>query len=201
MLEEFVDRLGLRDMTLVMQDWGGPIGLGLAGRRPELVRRFVLGSTWAWQTSMSEPRGLFSVIAGGPLGEFIQMNFNGFATVATSEGIIRKLPPEAADLYTRPFRPLDRRGIAAFYPGQITAATDFFAEVEAGLPRLAGKRALIFWALNDAGFSPARTLKSSGRPSRTTRRSSSRDWTTSFFEDAKDEMIPHIHEFMASDQE
>jgi pimeloyl-ACP methyl ester carboxylesterase len=199
-LEEFVDRLGLRDMTLVMQDWGGPIGLGLAGRRPELVRRFILGSTWAWQTSMSEPRGLFSVIAGGPLGEFIQMTFNGFATVATSEGIIRKLPPEAADLYTRPFRPLDRRGIAAFYPGQITAATDFFAEVEAGLPRLAGKSALIFWALNDAGF-PRPDLEKFRKafPHNTTIELPGLDHF--FFEDAKDEMIPHIRAFMASDQE
>ncbi len=49
-LEEFMDRLGLRDVTLVMQDWGGPIGMGLAERRPELVRRLILGSTWAWRT-------------------------------------------------------------------------------------------------------------------------------------------------------
>jgi haloalkane dehalogenase len=128
------------------------------------------------------------------------MNFNGFATVATSEGIIRRLPPEAADLYTRPFRPLDRRGIAAFYPGQITAATDFFAEVEAGLPRLAGKRALIFWALNDAGF-PRPDLEKFRKafPHNTTIELPGLDHF--FFEDAKDEMIPHIHEFMASDQE
>ncbi|HLP31204.1 MAG TPA: alpha/beta fold hydrolase, partial [Geothrix sp.] len=38
-VEAFVDRLGLQDLTLVMQDWGGPIGLGLAERRPELVRQ------------------------------------------------------------------------------------------------------------------------------------------------------------------
>ena len=67
-LEEFVDRLGLRDLTLVMQDWGGPIGLGLAGRRPELVRRIVVGNTWAWPTRTGTPRGLFSKIAGGPSG-------------------------------------------------------------------------------------------------------------------------------------
>lgn len=71
-LEEFVDRLGLHDLTPVMQDWGGPIGLGLAGRRPQLVRRLVLGNTYAWPTSTSEPRGMFSKIAGGPIGEFVQ---------------------------------------------------------------------------------------------------------------------------------
>ena len=40
-LERFVDRLGLTDLTIMVQDWGGPIGLGLAGRRPELVRRLI----------------------------------------------------------------------------------------------------------------------------------------------------------------
>jgi pimeloyl-ACP methyl ester carboxylesterase len=151
-VEEFVDRLGLRDITLVMQDWGGPIGLGLAGRRPELVRRVVLGNTWAWPTSTREPRGKFSKIAGGPIGEFVQMNFNGFAWAAVRQGVVRPLPAEVAEVYLRPFRPLDRRGVAAFYPGQITAASDYLAEVEAGLARIRDRRALIFWGMRDPGF-------------------------------------------------
>ena len=36
-VEEFVDRLGLRDVTLVMQDWGGPIGLARAADRSSCV--------------------------------------------------------------------------------------------------------------------------------------------------------------------
>jgi haloalkane dehalogenase len=64
--------------TLVMHDWGGPIGLGLAGGRPELIRRLVLGNPWAWPMSPSEPRGGSSRLAGGPIGEFVQMNFDGF---------------------------------------------------------------------------------------------------------------------------
>ncbi|WP_224371173.1 alpha/beta fold hydrolase [Hyalangium versicolor] len=152
-LEELVDRLGLRDVTLVMQDWGGPIGMGLAQRRPELIRRVILGSTWAWRTSTSEPRGKWSVIAGGPIGEFVQVNFNGIASFALKDSIVRELPPDVAEVYLHPFRPLDRRGIAAFYPGQITAASDYFSELEAGLPALKDKEALIFWALGDPGVS------------------------------------------------
>lgn len=151
-VEELVNRLGLHDLTLVMQDWGGPIGLGLAGRRPELVPRVVLGSTWAWPTSTSEPRGKFSVIAGGPVGEFAQVNFNAFASFGLQHGVAHELPPDILDAYLRPFRPLDRRGIAAFYPGQITAATPYFTEVEGGLSRVADREALIFWALKDEGF-------------------------------------------------
>jgi haloalkane dehalogenase len=48
LLERFVDHLGLRDLTIMVQDWGGPIGFGFAGRRPELVRRFIIGNTFVW---------------------------------------------------------------------------------------------------------------------------------------------------------
>jgi pimeloyl-ACP methyl ester carboxylesterase len=197
-VEEFIDRLGLRDVTLVMQDWGGPIGLGLAGRRPELVRRVVLGSTWAWQTNTSVPRGKFSVIAGGPIGEFVQMNFNGFAALGIKNGVVRDLPSDVLDVYLRPFRPLHRRGIAAFYPGQITAATDYFAEVEAGLPRLAAKKALIFWALQDLGF-PRGDLARFEQVFPNHKTIELPNANHFFFEDEADEMIPEIRAFISSD--
>src|SRR5579862_3814812 len=38
-MAQFTDAAGLRDVTLFVQDWGGPIGLGALGARPELVRR------------------------------------------------------------------------------------------------------------------------------------------------------------------
>ena len=193
-LEEFVDRLGLHDLTLVMQDWGGPIGLGLASRRPELIRRVVLGNTWAWPTNASEPRGKFSKIVGGPIGEFAQMNFNAFARAALKQGIVRELPAEVAEAYLTPFRPIDRRGVAAFYPGQITEASAYMAEVEAGLGRIGDRKALIFWGMRDRGFPPAdlerfekafpdhRTIELTGA-------------SHFFFEDAAQEMIEEIAAF------
>ena len=32
----------------MVQDWGGPIGLGFAGPRPELVHSFIIRNTQAW---------------------------------------------------------------------------------------------------------------------------------------------------------
>ncbi|MFE3260234.1 alpha/beta fold hydrolase [Nocardia sp. NPDC059229] len=40
-LEALVLELGLRDITLVMHDFGGPVGMGLASRHPELIARVV----------------------------------------------------------------------------------------------------------------------------------------------------------------
>jgi haloalkane dehalogenase len=44
-VERFADELGLRDATVVVQDWGGPIGLRLAVERPDVISRLVILNT------------------------------------------------------------------------------------------------------------------------------------------------------------
>ncbi len=44
-IERLVEELELRRLTVVVQDWGGPIGLRLAVSRPELVERLVIMNT------------------------------------------------------------------------------------------------------------------------------------------------------------
>ncbi len=44
-IERFVDELDLRDLTVVVHDWGGPIGLRLATDRPDRVARIVITNT------------------------------------------------------------------------------------------------------------------------------------------------------------
>jgi haloalkane dehalogenase len=44
-LERFVDELDLRDVTVVMQDWGGPLGMRLAVERPDRIARLAVMNT------------------------------------------------------------------------------------------------------------------------------------------------------------
>jgi haloalkane dehalogenase len=44
-IERFVEELDLRDLTVVVHDWGGPIGLRLAVERPQRVERLVITQT------------------------------------------------------------------------------------------------------------------------------------------------------------
>lgn len=55
-LEQFVLALDLRDITLVMHDFGGPVGMGLAARHPDRIRRIVStnGPTPFGQTNLVE---------------------------------------------------------------------------------------------------------------------------------------------------
>ncbi len=56
-LEEFVSGLGLRRVVPVVQDWGGPIGLGWATRHPDEVAGLGILNTWAF-TEKVPVRGL-----------------------------------------------------------------------------------------------------------------------------------------------
>ncbi|WP_298839453.1 alpha/beta fold hydrolase [uncultured Roseobacter sp.] len=47
-LEALVLRLELNNITLVMQDWGGPIGLGVAARHPERIKALVVMNTFGF---------------------------------------------------------------------------------------------------------------------------------------------------------
>ena len=44
-IERLADELDIRETTIVMQDWGGPIGLRLAVERPERIARLVILNT------------------------------------------------------------------------------------------------------------------------------------------------------------
>jgi haloalkane dehalogenase len=44
-LERFVGELDLREVTVVMQDWGGPLGMRLAVERPDRITRLVVMNT------------------------------------------------------------------------------------------------------------------------------------------------------------
>ena len=47
-LEQLVAQWDISDVTMMVQDWGGPIGFAVATRHPERFAAFVIGNTWAW---------------------------------------------------------------------------------------------------------------------------------------------------------
>jgi haloalkane dehalogenase len=66
-VEGVVARLGLREITLMVQDWGGPIGFWVATRHPEWFRAFVIGNTRAWPMRGERSTEWFSKALGSPV--------------------------------------------------------------------------------------------------------------------------------------
>lgn len=151
-VEKFVNALGLRDIRMMVQDWGGPIGLGFAGRRPDLIHSLIIGNTWAWPAQNIPHIATFSRIAGNPLSRLLIKRFNAFVVWLMPSGVNRKLTTAEKAAYRGPFPTAKSRAPTAIFPHEILASRDFLTEVEDRLTALADKPALILWGDADNAF-------------------------------------------------
>ncbi|MFD2474931.1 alpha/beta fold hydrolase [Amycolatopsis silviterrae] len=151
----FVDALGLTGATLVGQDWGGPIGLAAAQRRPGVFDRLVLVNAWAWPVNGDPYFEAFGRLAGGPPMRFLARQLNLVVKAFIPMGH-RKRKPTASELahYERAMDTPARRQASGVLPSRILASRAFFAEVEAGLGDLAALPTLIVWGNAQVGFRP-----------------------------------------------
>jgi haloalkane dehalogenase len=151
-LERLIEQLDLEDVTMMVQDWGGPIGFAVATRHPDRFSAFVIGNTWAWPKADPGTQ-VFSRVLGGPIGGYLILRRNFFVKQILAGNVKRRtLPPEVMDQYRRPFpTPASRRPMHVF-PRAILAGRPFLADVERGLDQLRDRPALIVWPTKDIAF-------------------------------------------------
>lgn len=151
-----VEHLGLREFDLIVHDWGGAIGMGVATRMPERVRRMVIMNTAAFRSQDIPAR--IALCRVPLLGELIVRGFNGFAWPATFMAVSRKpLPREVKEGFLFPYdnwreRIATHRFVKAIplKPGHENYAT--LTAVEEGLPLLNKKPKLLLWGGKDFCF-------------------------------------------------
>jgi haloalkane dehalogenase len=149
----FIDSIGLKTFTPVVQDWGGPIGLYVAGLDPNRIERLIIGNTWSWPVNGDIHFEMFSRLMGGPIGKFGIRNFNVFVNLFMPAGIKRRaITPDLMAAYRRPLPTPDRRMPSYVFPRSIRKSREFLAACEASLGTLAGKPALILWGDADIAF-------------------------------------------------
>jgi haloalkane dehalogenase len=149
----FIDELALSDIALLVNDWGGPIGLSVAGSRPERFSRLIIGNTWAWPVTGDTHFERFASLMGGRLGRFLIARFNLFVNVFVPKGHTRRrLPAAELNHYRAPFPTPASRRPTSVLPRQITHARDWLADVERGLARLASHPVLLLWGDRDIAF-------------------------------------------------
>ena len=153
-VEGFVTQLDLDGITLMGQNWGGPIGLSVAVRHPERFQALVIGNTFGWPVRGEKTFERFSKLMGsGFPGGLLVKRLDLFTRVFVPGGIKRKKLSKAEKaMYQHP-HPTPRSRIPVHVlPREILAAQQLLSEVEQGLPRLADLPALIVWGDRDQAF-------------------------------------------------
>ena len=144
--------LEVKEYILVVQDWGGPIGLKVATDNPNAVAGLVILNTWAWPPNRF--MRMFSWAIGGPIGKILNLRRNFFADKIVKSGIVRR-DADTAEIfkaYTAPFpTPAKRMGTYVF-PRAIRQSDTWLQSIESNLERLQGKPKELVWAMQDIAF-------------------------------------------------
>jgi cis-3-alkyl-4-acyloxetan-2-one decarboxylase len=102
-LGQLIERLDLRQITLVAHDWGGGIGMGAAVASPDRFARFVLMNTAAFRADRCPwPIGLCHI----PLfGQLVIQGLNLFARAATRVTVTKhdRMTPEVKAGFLAPY--------------------------------------------------------------------------------------------------
>jgi haloalkane dehalogenase len=158
-LASLIERLDLQDITLLVHDWGGAIGLGAAISMPERFSRIVLFNTGAFPPHFIPWR--IGICRTPVFGQVAVQGLNAFARAALW------MATEKPDRFT----PAVRAGLLAPYDhwANRRAVYQFVADIpmsrrhptwrtlqdlEANLPRLAHMPAVFFWGMRDWCFRP-----------------------------------------------
>lgn len=159
-LESLVLKLDLRDIDLVVHDWGGPIGLSVAGKHPERFSRICISNTAAFR-SHHLPRLLW--MARLPLvGEFLIRGLNAFVqtTLLTATAHPLRFRGGIRQGFVAPYNSWANRIATARFVQDIPTDSGHpswpdLVMLEQSLPRLAAKPMMLLWGEKDWCFTKA----------------------------------------------
>ena len=162
-LEALLDSLGItQNVTLVMQDWGGMIGMGYAARHPGRIKRIVATNTGCTRLPKSKPFPLLLGLGRNTaFGAWLILKQNYFCRMAVEWCVTRKrlpkVPRGVRAMYLMPYdTPANRVAVLKFVqtiplkdgdPG-----FDIVKGVEESTPKFAGTPTLLLWGMKDFVF-------------------------------------------------
>ncbi|MCI0605482.1 haloalkane dehalogenase [bacterium] len=123
-LEEFIKRMELKNITLVLHDWGSALGFHYARRHGANVRGLVffealllpLPSLELWP---KDARELFEAFRTPDLGWDLVVRKNVFIEKRLQEGILRKLTDQEMNQYRNPFKDPESRKPIWRFPNEL----------------------------------------------------------------------------------
>ena len=159
-LEIFLDRLNIKkNITLILHDWGGMIGMAYAVRHPERIKRLVILNTAAFFPSKKKKLPIRLQIARNLtfIAKPAILNFNLFAIAALYMAGKKGLDKETKKALIAPYNsPENRLAILKFVQDIPLIPFDFSYSVvsstERNLFKLKDKPMLICWGMKDFVF-------------------------------------------------
>ena len=113
-LRGFIEALDLKDLTLVLHDWGGPIGLEYAVYHQENMKKLVLMNTFA-TVDFKLPWAFKAAFRSPVISDVLVRRLNVLGFLAFRFGVRHKLSKQVLENYREPHSTYrSRKGVAQF---------------------------------------------------------------------------------------
>lgn len=154
-LEKFVLEKDLRNITLVVHDFGGPIGLNFAIHHPERIKNIVILNSWLWSSKNDSDFIKLSKVLKSPLLPFLyrQLNFSPRFILPKSFGE-HKISKKLLKQYTKPFANASQRNGTLAFAKSLLNDQDWFEELWQKKERINNKPTLFIWGMQDLVIKP-----------------------------------------------
>ncbi|WP_110458129.1 alpha/beta fold hydrolase [Shewanella algidipiscicola] len=203
-LAALLDHLNVKqNITLIVHDWGGMIGMGFAARHPERIKKLVILNTGAFHLPEAKPfPWALSICRNTLLGTVLVRGFNAFSSIASYVGVKRQPMPKAVrQAYVAPFNSWANRISTLRFVQDIPLKPgdrnyQLVSDIAAALPQFATLPVMICWGLQDFVFDK-HFLDEWQRVFPGAQVHEFADCGHYILEDASDEVVTHVRQFMA----
>ena len=150
-LSEFITKLDLKNITLVVHDFGGPIGLSAAITNHARIKQIVLFNTWLWETKSNPGAQKVDKILNSAMGKFMYLNMNFSPKVLVKKAFYNKkaLTKTIHKHYTHPFPNKASRWSLLKIGKSLVGSSDWYQQQWDSLYVLNSKPWLILWGTQD----------------------------------------------------
>jgi len=148
---EFIEKLNLQNITLVVHDFGGPIGLGAAIKNHNRIKQIVLFNSWLWETKNNPAVQKIDKIINSWLGSFLYLRFNFSAKFLFPKGFANKknITKQLHQQYIHPFPNKNSRYGVLNIGKSLLGSSDWYQAQWEDLGKLSKKPWLIIWGTKD----------------------------------------------------
>jgi pimeloyl-ACP methyl ester carboxylesterase len=150
-LNLLIEHLNLKDITLVVHDFGGPIGLSYAVSKPENVKRIIMFNTWLWETKEDKDAQKIDKILHSKFGNFFYLNTNFSPSVLLKKAFYdkKRLSKSTHKHYKKPFPSKDSRYGLLNIGKSLIGSSDWYGDLWRNAEVIKNKPVLILWGEKD----------------------------------------------------